>query len=113
MTIGHILKLLRTAAGLKQGPLADDLGVTVNYLSLVENGHKEPSLTFLKKFTARMNVPLGYLLWVALDENVSPDATELKNKMNDLLSMLVRSQPYGKGKAKSSQKKTTSQAANS
>lgn len=100
MTIGHTLKLLRTAANLKQGPLADDLGVTGNYLSLVENGHKEPSLTFLKKFAERLDVPLGYFLWVALDEKESPESAELKSKMKDLLAALVRSHNHGKSKAK-------------
>ena len=89
MDIGQTLKLLRTAAKLKQAALAADLGVTVNYLSLVENGHREPSLTFLKKFAKKLDVPLGYFLWLALDEQKSHEAVELKERMNDLLSNLL------------------------
>ncbi len=98
MTLGQTLKLLRTAANLKQAPLAQDLGVTVNYLSLVENNRREPSLSFLKKFAEQMDVPLGYFLWLALDEKDSPEATELKEKMGNLLSVLVRPQQHGKHK---------------
>lgn len=90
MNIGQTLKLLRTAAGRKQADLAGDLGITTNYLSLVENGHREPSLTFLKKFAEELDVALGYLLWLALDEQKSSEAAELKERMNDLLTHLIR-----------------------
>jgi XRE family transcriptional regulator, regulator of sulfur utilization len=90
MSIGSTLKLLRTASSLKQNALANDLKVTANYLSLVENDRKEPSLTLLKKFSKRMNVPLGYLLWLALEEGKSPEERDLKGRMNNLLIQLMR-----------------------
>ena len=85
MNIGTTLKLLRVASDLKQASLAKDLNVTANYLSLIENGRKEPSLTFLKKFSQRFNLPLGYFLWIALEDVSLPAELDLKDKMDKLL----------------------------
>lgn len=90
MTVGSTLKLLRTASNLTQRSLAEDLNVTANYLSLIENGRKEPSLTFLKKFSKRLEAPLGYLLWLALEEGKSPEERNLKSKMGELLVNIIR-----------------------
>ena len=90
MTIGSTLKLLRTASNLTQSSLAKDLNVTANYLSLVENGRKEPSLAFLKRFSKKLDAPLGYFLWLALEENRSQEEFDLKRKMDELLVTIIR-----------------------
>lgn len=46
--VGKALKLLRTAKGMKQSELATKIDVQKNYVSMVENGHREPSLSFLQ-----------------------------------------------------------------
>ena len=66
--IGHTLKLIRVAADRKHLDLARALGVTANYLSLVEHGHRDPSLKFLKQFAQELKVPLRDYLWLALGE---------------------------------------------
>ena len=90
MTIGSTLKLLRTASNLTQISLAKDLNVTANYLSLIENGRKEPSLTFLKRFSKKLDAPLGYFLWLALEESSSQEEIDLKRKMDELLVNIIR-----------------------
>ena len=90
MTIGSTLKLLRVSSNLTQSSLAKDLNVTANYLSLIENNRKEPSLTFLKRFSKRLDAPLGYFLWLCLEENSSSEELVLKNNMNDLLVNIIR-----------------------
>jgi transcriptional regulator with XRE-family HTH domain len=90
MSIGSTLKLLRIASKLTQSSLAKDLDITANYLSLVENGRKEPSLTFLKKFSKKLDAPLGYLLWLALEEERSPEEFDVKRKMDELLVSIIR-----------------------
>jgi transcriptional regulator with XRE-family HTH domain len=82
--------MLRVAANLKQGVLAKDLNITPNYLSLIENGKKEPSLTLLKNFSKRMGVSLGYLLWLALEDGNLPEEMQLKHKMDNLLVEIMR-----------------------
>jgi transcriptional regulator with XRE-family HTH domain len=90
MSIGSTLKLLRVASDLKQTSLAKDLNVTANYLSLVESGKKEPSLTFLKKFAHRLNVPLGYFLWIALENINLPEELAFKVKTDRLLVNILQ-----------------------
>lgn len=82
--------MLRTAANVRQKELACELGVTANYLSLVENDHREPSLTFLRNFAHELDVPLGYLLWVALSESPTPEEKSLRENMDNLLVELLR-----------------------
>src|SRR5262245_43904792 len=93
--IGQTLRVLRVAADLKQAQLAKDLGVTANYLSLVEKGNREPSLTFLKKFAKRIDFPLGYFLWLALADDKSEEAGELQKSMDKLLGQLVKGYQNG------------------
>ena len=88
-SIGSTLRLLRVASSLKQAALAKDLDVTPNYLSLVEHGRKEPSLTFLKRFSRRLDTPLGYLLWVALEDVSLPAESNVKEKMDQLLVSIL------------------------
>lgn len=90
MKLGQTLKILRVASGLRQATLAKELEVTPNYLSLVENDRREPSLAFLKKFAIRLDVPLGYFLWLALGNTGSEEEVDLRDKMDALLTELLR-----------------------
>jgi len=62
MTIGKTLKLLRVAADLSQGRLARELKFTPGYLSLVEGGKRQPSLSFLEAAANRFRIPVGLLM---------------------------------------------------
>jgi transcriptional regulator with XRE-family HTH domain len=42
--IGQNIKKLRKQRGVMQKQLASDIGISVSYLSLIESGHKVPSL---------------------------------------------------------------------
>lgn len=61
MTLGRLLCAVRIVRGVSQKELAEALGVTPNWLSLVENDRREPSLRFLRKFAAHLQVSLGKL----------------------------------------------------
>lgn len=49
MTIGMRFKLARIASHMNQRQAAHQAGVTQNYLSLVENDRREPSLRLLER----------------------------------------------------------------
>lgn len=61
--IGHVLKILRTAAGLRQKELAVKAGIKANYLSMIESGKREPSLSLLRILAKVLNVPVSYIFW--------------------------------------------------
>ena len=87
MTIGKNLKLLRIAAGLKQKDLARRLGVSPNYLSMVENDKREPSMSLLKDLSREVHVPLG-LLFLDVEEStrrISADERAIYFRIRDLL----------------------------
>lgn len=57
---------------MKQGALAERMGVSQAYLSLVESGKKEPSLAFVRNAADVLQTPLPFILLVALDEEDFP-----------------------------------------
>lgn len=61
MSIGKNIKILRASKEIRQKELAKTLGITQNYLSMIENGSKKPSLTLLEKLADILNVPLSMI----------------------------------------------------
>ncbi len=61
-TLGTKIKLLREAAGLKWGDLAEAAGLESAQIVLIESGEAEPALSVLLKIARRMGVRLGTLL---------------------------------------------------
>ncbi len=85
--IGKTIKFLRIAKGLKQSDLAERVKVSTNYISLVENDKREPSLSFLKVLASTLDISVG-LLFLELDmskKEVSPQERDLLMKMRDLI----------------------------
>jgi transcriptional regulator with XRE-family HTH domain len=85
--IGKTIKFLRIAKGLKQSDLAEQAKVSTNYISLLENDKREPSLSFLKELSNILDVPVG-LLFLELDmskKDISPQERDLLMKMRELM----------------------------
>lgn len=60
--IGPIIKMVRTAAGLKQIELANIADVSHSYISLLEQGKRDPNITTVK----RIFDSLGFNLVLAM-----------------------------------------------
>lgn len=87
MTLGQSIKLVRTSAGVKQRQLAMNLGVSSNYVSLLECGKREPSIAFLKRLAKEFEVPVGiFFLWQEFGVKKS-DKQNIR-KIRDLLTHL-------------------------
>jgi transcriptional regulator with XRE-family HTH domain len=58
--IGTVIKVLRINEDLTQAAFGEKLGITANYVSLIEKGHREPSLTLLARMadTFKFSKPL-------------------------------------------------------
>ena len=54
--IGLKIKSYRCASGLTQEMLAEKIDCSVNYLSLVENGHKNISLNMIYRISKALDV---------------------------------------------------------
>jgi transcriptional regulator with XRE-family HTH domain len=60
--IKEIIKEKRKKLNLSQEEVAEKMGVSVNYISLLENGRKEPGAVFIEKFSRKFNIPMILLL---------------------------------------------------
>ncbi len=60
--LGMKIKTERVRSGIKQKDLAIRIGVTSNYMYLIEKGNKTPSLKVLYKIAAELNVSPGELV---------------------------------------------------
>ena len=96
MNTGHIIKLIRTADGLGQGDLAEKLNVSRTYLCQIENGRKQPSLSFLKQFSNQVSVPLPLLV---VGEQIENENEEIFAELREIFAKVLAS--------RASQKKVT------
>jgi|WetSurMetagenome_2_1015567.scaffolds.fasta_scaffold1311617_1 transcriptional regulator with XRE-family HTH domain len=91
-TIGKTLRVLRNIAGIKQGDLASRINVSANYISLVENGKKEPSLKFLQRIADELKIPVTVFFWDNIQVNNIEDERQrvAAEKLNELYWDLIR-----------------------
>jgi len=89
MNIGRTIRLLRDAAGLRQKELAERLGVSQNYLSLLENNKREPSPRLLRRLADVLDVPVSLLTWQCKREAKPADDQE-RELLDDLDRLMVR-----------------------
>lgn len=91
MDIGKGIKFIRLASGLKQGKMAKMLGISQNYLSLLENNHAEPSISLLKKISKVFSIPASFLF---LEEfmPIEGDSAEISEKYNHIRSLIYELQ---------------------
>jgi len=62
MTLGRAIKIIREAKGLRLNHVARNSGLSLPYLSLIESGEREPSLSALKSIAKVLKVPMDALL---------------------------------------------------
>lgn len=80
------LKLVRILLGWSQADLSEKLGITPNYLSLLERGRKGPSYSLLKRFAEVTGVSLGVL--VDNHTGADPGNEPLRNELRERLEVL-------------------------
>lgn len=61
--ITNNLKVLREERGLKQKFIAEHLGISANYYSQIENGHRPPQVDHLLKLRDLFNVSLDEIFF--------------------------------------------------
>jgi transcriptional regulator with XRE-family HTH domain len=73
INIGKTIKKLRIDQELSQEHLAGAADVTPSYLSLIENGRREPSIAVLRRLAGALQVAEEVIIW---------DAVQLPDKLN-------------------------------
>ena len=90
MNIGKGIRFVRLAADLRQSQMAEKLGISQNYLSLLENNKAEPSLDLLKRISKVFGVPASFILWEEAmpEQGATPEETERYTRIRDLIHQL-------------------------
>lgn len=78
ISFGTAIKKYRGVSGITQSVLAHRLGIQSTFLSAVENGKKEPSLTLLKKISEVLDVPVEIILWESVQITKSMSTKDKK-----------------------------------
>ena len=82
MKIGQAIRTLRKKELMNQEEFASSVGITQSYLSLIEKGHKKPSLEVLQQMADILNTPLPVLFWFGIEKE---DVSEEKQYAFDVL----------------------------
>lgn len=93
MDIGRSIKFVRVAAGIRQNEMAKRIGISQNYLSLLENNKSEPSLSLLRRISEEFGVPMSFLFLEGEMDYESDDtkAHDLLQEIKSLVHTLQRS----------------------
>lgn len=62
MDIGSTIRIARKRKSMSQLQLADQLGVSKGYVSLIESEQKKPSIKILKQLSGILNIPVVLLI---------------------------------------------------
>ena len=62
IAIGKAIRIVREARSQRLGEVAKNAGVSVPFLSLVENGEREPSLDVVVRLSMALKLPVDVLL---------------------------------------------------
>lgn len=87
LTIGQLIKIGRINKKLSQEDIASNLKVTKNYISLIENDKKDPSINFLRGVSKLLEIPVILLIWEKMD--LPKGKTESEKKITFQLEKML------------------------
>jgi len=87
MNIGEAIKNLRQQKGFKQTDFAVLCGLSQSYLSSIEKGRKEPTLSILKQIANALSIPMPVLVFFSLDKE---DIAESKKDAYNILEPSIK-----------------------
>ena len=92
MRLGHIIKLIRTHKGLNQKQMSELLGISQNYLSMIEGDKKQPSMDRISEMADRLGVSSDALLFAASEvpaELSGKNRKDYHRLQKNIISLLV------------------------
>jgi len=69
MNIGSAIKKIRLKKEIKQVTLAKESGISVSYLSEIENGKKNPDIRIINQISDALSIPVSFLYFAAFEKN--------------------------------------------
>ena len=93
--IGEAMRLIRMIKGVKAKTMAAQLEISASYLSLIENGKKQPSIDILKKFASVVGVKLSQIMYFSeeLTSAISMESRACSTPVSATIPTRSRSSP--------------------
>lgn len=95
LSLGQVLKDIRTSSGLSQRELAERIELDQTYISHLENDRRDPSVRTLRKIAHAVDVPVSTLLVLALWSDLGEAEREAFRPVLEQLMELTKSLPNG------------------
>lgn len=96
MNLGKAIKLCRTQKNMKQSDLADLAQISVSYLSLLEQGKRDPNFSTVQQIASALNVPVSILTFLAAEQGEIDDISpELAEKLSHTALKLIGASANG------------------
>jgi transcriptional regulator with XRE-family HTH domain len=70
LQLGKVIRNIRNEIEMSQYVLGEFLGITANAVSLIENGHRQPSIEVIEKFAEFTHIPISALMALAEKETL-------------------------------------------
>lgn len=90
--LGRAIKLCRTQRNMSQSDLAEAAQLSVSYLSLVERGKRDSTLSTIEAIANALGVPVFILVFLAAsEEEIAALDSKLREKLSDAALQMIRS----------------------
>ena len=90
MQLGKSIKLCRTNLGLSQQDLAKKIGLSVSYISMIEQGKRDPTISNVQHISKALGVPMSLLTFLAAEpEELNRVPQELRDKLAGVAIQLL------------------------
>jgi transcriptional regulator with XRE-family HTH domain len=93
MNIGRALSLCRTQKGMTKTALSKCANVSISYLTLLEQGKRDPNLSTINQICKALNVPTSIFMFLASDvSDRNGISRELAEKLSHTALTLMEAQ---------------------
>ncbi|QDU59005.1 helix-turn-helix domain-containing protein [Aeoliella mucimassa] len=87
--LGKTIRILRQAKSLKMTEVAGESGVSVPYLSLVENGERQPSLEVMRRIAETLGVPSEALIVMGVGDSSLMSSDKRTSELTGMVGQLI------------------------
>lgn len=89
MNFSNTLEKCRKHRKMSKKDLADKIGKSASYITLLEQGKREPNLGLVEDLCLALDIPTSVFMFLASQEQDLPFSDELTNKLELLMYQLI------------------------
>lgn len=76
MNLGKALTLCRNQKGLTKTQLSERTGLSISYITLLEQGKRDPNISTIESISSAMNIPISIFIFLASDHQEKAGMSE-------------------------------------